>query len=235
MREAICGVREQCALRRVRLPSSDPTLPSMRIFASAFLIFALTSLVPAQRVSAGPDPDRTATTIAISSEERTLLAAASISYGKATWREEFEGQLQSVKGSNYCQLGKGWWTTFDTVTTVEIGGVKVEAGSYYLGVRFAEDGAISLLVFDARQAMKHGLLPRATALYTGEKKAVVVVPMTFARSTDKSVSAKLGIELTADEKDPSKGKLVMRWGPFEASAALAFHFVGAKGEGEAKK
>ena len=207
----------------------------MRILASAFLLFALTTLAPAQRVSAGPDPDRTATTVSISAEDHTLLAAASISYGKATWRESFEPQMDSVKGSSYCQLGKGWWTTFDTVSTVDIGGVKVEAGSYYLGVRFAEDGAMSLLVFDARQAMKDGLLPRTTALYTGEKKPVAVVPMAFARSAGKDVAAKLGIEFTADEKDPSKGKLVMRWGPFEATAAVGFQFVGAKGEGEAKK
>lgn len=59
--------------------------------------------------------------------------------------------------------------------------------------------------------------------------------MTFARSTGKDVAAKLGIELSADEKDPSKGKLVMRWGSFEAAAAVVFQFVGAKCAGEAKK
>ncbi|MEQ1634925.1 MAG: hypothetical protein ABL997_21275, partial [Planctomycetota bacterium] len=133
----------------------------------------------------------------------------------------------------YGKLGKGWWTTFDSATTVEIGGVKLEADSYYLGVRFAEDGAMSLLFFDSKQVMKDALLPGDTAFYTGEKQPVVVAPMVFARSANGDVAAKLAI--AADEKDPSKGKLVMRWGPFEAAAAVMFQFVGAKCAGEAKK
>ena len=59
--------------------------------------------------------------------------------------------------------------------------------------------------------------------------------MVFARTASNEVATKLAIAITADEKDPSKGKLVMRWGPFEATAAVRFQFAGAKGDVEAKK
>lgn len=207
----------------------------LRSFAFVLATLALQTLAPAQRVTGGPELDRTATTVVISAEDGVPLSAVSISYGQSTWRAHFEGQMDAVKDTNYSQLGKGWWTTFDTVGTVEIGGVKVEAGSYYLGIRFAADGAMSLLFFDSKQAMKDALLPATTALYTGEKRPLVTAPMVFARTANNDVATKLAIAITADEKDPSKGKLVMRWGPFEATATVGFQFAGAKAAGEAKK
>lgn len=207
----------------------------LRSFAFAFATFALPTLATGQRVSGGPDLDRTATTVVVTAESGAPLAAVSISYGQSTWRAHFEGQVDAMKGTRYSQLGKGWWTTFDTVGTVEIGGVKVEAGSYYLGIRFAEDGAMSLLFFDSKQVMKDALLPATTALYTGENKPIFTAPMTFARSASNDVAAKLAIAITADEKDPSRGTLVMRWGPFEAKASVGFHFARARGDAEAKK
>jgi len=75
--------------------------------------------------------------------------------------------LEKLQGSNYSRLGKNWWITFDTVGTLEIGGTKIDAGSYYLGLAVGKDGAFSLLVFDSQHAMKSGLLPYSTALYTG--------------------------------------------------------------------
>lgn len=199
-------------------------------FASLLSVLLPPTLAPAQHVTGGPDLDRTATTVVVTSDSGQTLAAVSISYGQSTWRAHFERQLDAVKGTNYGQLGKGWWTTFDTVGPVDFGGVRIEAGSYYLGIRFAADGAMSLLFFDSKQVMKDALLPAHTSLYTGEKKPVVAVPMTFAHSAEKDVAAKLAIAITADEKDPSKGRLVMRWGPFEATAAVGFDFAGAKGE-----
>ena len=207
----------------------------LRSFAFVLAAFAFPTLALGQRVSRGPELDRTATTVVVSAEAGVPLSAVSISYGQSTWRAHFEGQMDAVKGTQYSQLGKGWWTTFDTVGPVEIGGVKIEAGSYYLGIRFAADGAMSLLFFDSKQAMKDALLPATTALYTGEKKPLVTAPMVFARTASNEVATKLAIAITADEKDPSKGKLVMRWGPFEATAAVRFQFAGAKGDVEAKK
>jgi hypothetical protein len=207
----------------------------LRSFAFALAAFALPTLALGQRVSGGPELDRTATTVVVSAESGVPLAAVSITYGQSTWRAHFEGQMDAVKGTNYSQLGKGWWTTFDTVGAVEIGGVTVEAGSYYLGIRFAKDGAMSLLFFDSKQVMKDALLPATTALYTGEKKPLFTAPMAFARSANKDVATKLAIAITANEKDPSKGTLVMRWGPFEATATVGFQVAGAKAAGEAKK
>jgi len=136
--------------------------------------------------------------------------------------------LDKLKGSNYTRLGKGWWTTFDTVGTLEIGGTKIEAGSYYLGLAVGNDGAFSLLVFDSRRAMKAGLLPFTTALYRGEAKAEISAPLTFAKDSLKEVVVKMEIEIAADKQDPATGRFSIRWGKHEPTAPVRFHLAGAK-------
>src|SRR5712675_468024 len=163
------------------------------------------------------------------------LAFVSISYSQPNWQDSYNGMLEKLKGGNYTRLGKNWWTTFDTVGTLEIGGTKIEAGSYYLGLAVDKDGAFSLLVFDSRQAMKTGLLPFTTALYKGETKAETKAPLTLAKDSLKEVVVKMEIEITADKKDPATGKFSIRWGKHELSAPVKFHLAGAKDSTAPKK
>ena len=143
--------------------------------------------------------------------------------------------LKSLESSNYTRLGNGWWTTFDTVGALELGGTKIEAGSYYVGLAVGKEGAFSLLLFDSKQAMKAGLLPGTTALYTGEAKAETKAPLTFAKDSLKEAVVKLEIEITADKKDPANGKFSIRWGKHELSAPVKFHLAAAKDATAPKK
>jgi len=208
----------------------------MRCHVLAATLAAVT-FVPAlqdQQVSGGPDSDRKASTVVVSTDS-VVVAGASISYSPADWRDGYEGMLEKLPGSHYTRLGKNWWTTFDTVETLEISGTKIDAGSYYLGLAVGENGAFSLLLFDSRQTMKSGLLPSTTALYRGDAKAEFTAPLTFARNSLKELVAKMEIEITADKNDAATGRFSIRWGKHELSASVRFHFAGAKDATAPKK
>lgn len=194
---------------------------------AALVALSFLPALTAQRAVRG-DADRKETSVFVFRDSMETLAGVSIGYGQAIWRDGYDGMLKQLEGSNYSRLGTGGWTTFDTIGALDIGGTRIEAGSYYLGLAVDKDGAFSLLVFDSMQTMKAGLLPSTTALYRGEAKAKTKAPMTLAKGSRKDVVSKLEIEITADEKNPATGRLSIRWGKHELSAPVAFHLAAAK-------
>jgi hypothetical protein len=203
--------------------------------AATLAALTLVAALQAQKVFGGPDPDRKASTVFVFTDSFEVLAGVSISYSQPNWQDSYDGMLETLKGSNYSRLGKNWWTTLDTVGTVEIGGMKIEAGSYYLGLACGKDGAFSVLIFDSKQAMKTGWLPFTTALFTGEAKPQTKAPLTLAKDSLKEVVLKMEIEIAADKKDPATGKFSIRWGKRELSAPVKFHMAGAKDAAAPKK
>jgi hypothetical protein len=202
--------------------------------AATLAAVALVSSLWAQQVFGGPDPDRRASTVFVSTDKSETLAAASISYSQADWHDDYDGLMEKLKGA-YTRLGRNWWTTLDTIGALEIGGTKIDAGSYYLGLAVGQDGAFRLLVFDSMRAMKSGLLPAATALYTGEAKADFTAPLTLAKNSLKNVVVQLEIEITADKKDPATGDFSIRWGKHELSAPVRFHLARTQDAAAPKK
>jgi hypothetical protein len=224
-------------LERFRRPRPEREIHPMRFHVLSAILAAAT-FVPARQalqVSGGPDSDRKVSTVFVSTTDGPVLAGASVSYGRAEWRDSYEGMLEQLREGPYTRLGKGWWTTFDTVGALEIGGTKIDAGSYYLGLAVDKDGAFRLLLFDSKQAMKSGLLPFTTALYRGDAKAEFTAPLTFAKNSLKEAAARMEIEITADKNDPATGRLSIRWGRHEASAPVKFHIAGAKDATPPKK
>lgn len=73
--------------------------------------------------------------------------------------------------------------------------------------------------------MKGGLLPFTTALYTCEARPQIKAPLTLAKASLKDVVVKMEIEIAADEKDPTTGRLSIRWGKHELSAPVKFHLA----------
>lgn len=188
------------------------------LVASLAATFACAS--PAQKVEAGDHERRSSTVFVVGADSETLAAVA-VGYGQATWRDGYDAQLASLRG-NYTRLGAHWWTTLDTVAPIEIGGTRIPAGSYYLGVAIGDGGALSLLVFDSREAMKARIMPWTTALYRGDFPAQFRAPLALAKDVRKDVVAKLEIEVRADAKAPATGTFTIRWGRHEASAPMQF-------------
>lgn len=200
-----------------------------------FLLAALCLVTAprAQKADGGLDAERRTATFFVSEDQVPPLAGVAISYTRAPWRAGYDAVLAPLQASNYTRLGNGWWTTLETIGPLELGGTKVEPGSYYLGLSVAADGAFTLLLFDSQRAMKARLLPATTALYTGEAKPDVRIPMAFTKDKAKDTTS-LVIEMLADAKNPSRGTLVMRWGKHELSAPVVFDLA-AKKPGNAPK
>jgi hypothetical protein len=208
----------------------------MRHAIPALILAALPfAALPAQQAHSGPDPDRKTSTVHVGDDRVGTLVAAAISYAPANWQDSYDDVLKQGEASNYTRIGKGWWTTLDTVGAIEIGGTRLEAGSYYLGLAVDKSGAFVLLVFDSMQTMKAGLLPATTALYRGEGKPVARVPLTLAKDARKEVVVQMEIEISIDKKDLTTGRFAIRWGRHELSAPVKFHHIGAKTAGAEKK
>ncbi len=193
--------------------------------AAILVTFALPALL-AQQVAGSASTERRSVTLCTFTADHDLLVAVSIGYSPAEWRPEYEGMVGTRW--NYSRLGKDWWTTFDSATPLDIGGTRIEAGSYYLGIGVGADGGLQLLLFESSKAMKAGLLPWTTALYRGDAKPQYAAPMTFAKDSLKEPAARLEIAITASEKDPAIGTLSLRWGRHELSAPVKFLPAAAK-------
>jgi hypothetical protein len=184
-------------------------------------VLALLPAIRAQRVEVAVDPERRAAVLFVFEEQGVPKVAVSIAYTPAVWRDGYDEMLANPTG-RYQRLGKGWWTTFDTIAPMEIGGTRVEAGSYYLGLRIGDDGSFRLQLFASAEAMKAGLMPWTTALYRGEVEAQYRVPMTLAKDSLKQAAVEFEIAITADAKDATRGALALRWGKHELSAPVRF-------------
>lgn len=205
-----------------------------RLLATTLTAVTFVSAMHAQQVSGGHESDRKASTVVVSADGPPL-ACVSISYSTAEWRDGYDDMLEKLRGGHYTRLGRNWWTTFDTIGALEIGGTKIDAGSYYLGLAVDKDGVFSLLLFDSRLAMKSGLLPATTALYTGEARAEIAAPLAFAKNSLKEAVVQLEIEITAEKDDPANGRISIRWGRHELSAPARYHLAAAKDAAAPKK
>ncbi len=181
----------------------------------------------AQQVVGGPDPDRRAATLFVFDDDGTPATGIAVGYSQAEWRAEYESMVTTLR-CHYARLGKNWWTTFDTVTALEIGGVRVAAGSYYLGIAVDDDGSFHLLLFASDRAMKAGLLPWTTALYRGETKADLRAPLSLGKDALEVAASELEIAVTADPESTTRGKLAIRWGRHELSAPVNLRPAPAK-------
>lgn len=226
--DAVLRCRTRAADRPAPSDLVNP-MPTPRTAALlAALSFALAS--PAQQITSGPEPDRKAFAVTVQTAEPVVLANVAISYGAARWRDEYSAALPQLRGNNYSRIGVGWWTTIDTIGAIEIGGVRIEAGSYYAGLRVDSSGAFSLLLFDSKRAMQQRLLPFSTPLYTGAAQPDLAVPLTFAQDASAKDSAStLEIAIATSAQEPTKGTLALRWGPHEATAPVRLQLPADKG------
>ncbi|MFO1031507.1 MAG: hypothetical protein U1F60_10530 [Planctomycetota bacterium] len=177
---------------------------------------------PTQQVDA--NVERRASTLVVSSPEEGLRAAVAVGYTPAVWRDHYDAQVDHLEGV-YMRLGTGWWTTFDTASAIDLAGVRIAPGSYFLGLRCGPGTAFSLLLFDSTKAMQAHLLPATTALYRGDARPDFEVPMTFARGSLATSAARLAIDLTGSAKDRTSARLSIRWGKHELSAPLTLQLL----------
>jgi hypothetical protein len=169
----------------------------------------------------GGDGDRAATTQILFGAD--VMAGMSITYGQPAWSDSYDAMLEKIKG-RLNRLGKDWWTTFTTSAAVEIGGVKVPAGAYVVGLDCDKDGKFSLALHEATSAMKAGATPWPIDKEgTMNWKPEILVPLTLNKGTAAESVAKMTMTLVANAKDLKQGTFTLAWGKHTLTAPLAVH------------
>ncbi len=181
------------------------------------LLFALPATAQKVRIFGGKQ-ERAATTAILFGQD--IIAGMSIVYGQPLWKNEYDQMLDKLKGKTN-RLGKDWWTTFTTTLDIEIGGAKIEAGSYVLAIQCDKDGKFHIVGMDAGKAMKQGLTPFVPQTWTPDFAA----PLELHKGVLEEAVMKLEMELSVDAEDATKGAFTMSWGKHKLTAPVALHLT----------
>ncbi len=70
-----------------------------------------------------------------------------IHYGQPPWKAEYEAKIPTLSGQRW-RLGQNFWTTLDSNIDLQIGGVELLAGCWYLALERNSDGSFVLWALD---------------------------------------------------------------------------------------
>ncbi len=188
--------------------------------AAAALCLALPSFAQdanAQKVSGGnADTKRGETRIIAYTEDFSVFALASVTYGQPEWKAEYDGMLDKLKGKN-SRLGKDWFTTLITSSELEMGGKKIAPGSYIVGIHCDQDGKFGLSLADSSKAMKDGLNPFM------DWKPEIIVPLTLNKGAAKEAVKLMTMTFQAKAEDGGKGTFTLAWGTHTLTTPCHLH------------
>lgn len=183
--------------------------------ALAALCFALPAT--AQKINAADATGtRAETRIMIFTEDFSVFAMASLTHGQPVWKDEYDGMMDKLKGKMN-RLGKDWFTTLITSSDFEIGGTKLPAGSYVVGLHCDKDGKFSLGFMDSSKAMKDGVSP-----FT-EWKPEMTAPLTLNKDAAKEAVGKMAMTFTAEKEGSGKGTFTLAWGKHTLTTPIMLH------------
>jgi hypothetical protein len=146
-----------------------------------------------------------------------VMGGMQITYNQPPWKEENEAKIEQAKG-HLNRLGMNWWSMFNTSVDVEIGGTKVPAGCYVLGLDCSKDGKWSLALLDASKAMKAGAMPfPVDEKGTMNWKPEILAPLEH-KNDAKTVAEKM--TMTLELSKDLKGSYTLAWGKHTLTAAM---------------
>lgn len=179
----------------------------------ALAALALTAAAAAQPQLFGGNEQRASTTKLMldPAQGYKMLGGVCIQYSQPTWKQDYEGKLDQYKGQSW-RLGKNYWTTMNTMTALNIGGVQVPAGAYYLGLKLDEKGGFHLLVIDSKKADSNLWSP----FMPNEWKADYTCPMNHGKS-EKSAEK---LTITLDGQTADALELKVHWGTHQVTAKV---------------
>ena len=186
-------------------------------FLAAFAALCLALPSAAQKIQVfGGAAERASSSLVLFGEN--VMAGVTVTYGQPMWQPEYDTMLDKLKGK-LNRLGKDMWSTLLTTVPLEIGGTKVEPGSYVVGLMCDKDGNFQLALLDATKAAKAGTLPFGPQTWTPD----VLCPLTLNKGGAKEAAEKMTMTLAADSKEPSNGTFTLAWGKHTLTGALKLH------------
>ncbi|MGE3173239.1 MAG: tetratricopeptide repeat protein [Planctomycetota bacterium] len=145
-----------------------------------------------------------------------------IAYSTLAWQDGFDKAMESPKfvGKKW-RFGREFWTTLDNSMPLQVGGVEIPAGYWYLTLEHKGDHRFVLGVHEPKEAHKLHLDPfRADLLPAG-----IEVPLAHADAAEKH--DELDIRITVP-KGHEKGELQIGFGGHELSAPVVIELDAAR-------
>lgn len=145
-----------------------------------------------------------------------------LNYNRVLWKEDYAKQLETILRGKTWRLGKHFWTTLDSNLPLEMAGVEVKPGYYYLGLQRSEDGSRWNLALIDSQAARQA---RLDAFNISEAKVVYAIPLSFSRAEEKAEHLSVFFEVPGSEQGVAQGietevVLHIAFGPYQMTAPL---------------
>lgn len=180
-----------------------------------------------QRMTFGGGPDardeRVSTWIMYyDADSQRSTGGLALNYNTVQWREDYARRLETILQGKIWRLGKHFWSNFDTNLPVEMGGVAVDPGYYYLGLQRSQDGSRwSLALIGSDGARK----ARLDAVNVSEAEVTYSVPLGFERVDEKIDHLSIYFEVPGSENGIAQGSetelsLKIAFGPFRMTAPI---------------
>ncbi len=151
-----------------------------------------------------------------------------ISYGRPLWKEQYAQQLDQMTRGKMWRMGDNYWTLLDTNLPLQIAGVDVPVGLYYLAVKRSQDGAKWELVFiDPAKCRRKLLDSYDVGTRPAEVPVLFTAPLSFEEN-DAEKAERLTLLLKLDSGSQTEGSLKLTWGNLALSAAVKIHLPKTK-------
>lgn len=138
-----------------------------------------------------------------------------IDYCAPPWKDEYDALADKLKGHRE-RLGKDFWTRLDTSLDLTLGGVRIAAGDYYLGIGRAQNGDWKLVLYPAAEIRKmhgDGFITNRLPMTLGSE-----VPLAYSKAADKATE--LEITLTPEKDKVGNATLTLQWGNHQLTAPI---------------
>lgn len=181
--------------------------------ALASVLLGLAATLSAQTPIEIHEEERTATRLLFRMDVEQPAEVA-VHYQPTDWREEFQ-QLAEQPQAQRFRLSTGFWTSLHSNVDLMLGGKKIPAGIWYLGLRRAEGGAWHLSLYENNKIRQRRAISGETRILKPD------LEVHFDLEKEERVQDRLQIRLCAGEDKPQQGSLQMSWGPYRAKLPMA--------------
>lgn len=188
--------------------------PSLCLLTACTLF---TAVLKAQLVTFGGAGERKSSSVYYWDKgSNKFVGGYTFTYGSPVWKAEYD-KMVAGKESGSMRLGKDDWAQLDSNVALTIGGTKIPAGQWYLGLR-RDENKFFLMVMSAA-VLREKKIP---AWMTATIRATINAPLTYEK-VDKAAKT-LVISAVARKDDVAKAAFTLHWGNHRLTAPIVASF-----------
>ena len=143
-----------------------------------------------------------------------------LDFGQPAWQPSYEAFLSRPSGVRW-RFGENFWTTLDTNIPLEIAGVQLDVGQYYLVLENSKAEGLRLIALDPQEIRKQ----RLDAYQAPETTGGIAIPLDHDKVG--SPATRLQIDLRVDRSEKHRADLVIRFGPHVLTAPVLMQPAGS--------